>query len=83
MSQEKVDRHKEEKRNRAKIIKKEKRNWRMTEGALALVAVVLVAWVGVSAYNMVQSSSEEETTVLETYSVNTTALDNYMSGLDY
>ena len=30
MSQAKVDRYKEEKRNRAKIIKKEKRQWMVT-----------------------------------------------------
>ncbi|MCD7736313.1 MAG: hypothetical protein LUI07_05030 [Lachnospiraceae bacterium] len=80
MSQEKVDRYKEEKRNRAKIIRKEKRQWMLTKAGIGVVAVLLVAWVGISVYNYSDTSST--TTVdLPTYTVNTMALDDYMDGL--
>ncbi|MCC8067548.1 MAG: hypothetical protein LIO94_10705 [Clostridiales bacterium] len=81
MSQEKVDRYKEQKKNRAKIIKKEKRQWMLTKAGMGLVAVLLVAWVGVSVYNYTGTSDDTSTVDLPTYTVNTTALDDYTSML--
>ncbi len=81
MSQEKVDRYKEEKRNRAKIIKKEKREWMLTKIGLAAIAVIIVGWVGMSVYTGVKQS-DENTAVLETYTLDTSALDEYIDGLD-
>lgn len=80
MSQAKVDRYKEEKRNREKIIKKQKREWMLTKIGLSLVGLVLVAWVGVSIYSGVTSTDGIDTEK-PTYTVNTTAIDDFMSEL--
>lgn len=80
MSQAKVDKYKEEKRNRAKIIKREKRQWMATKAGLSLVAVVLVAWAGVSIYNGV-TSPDGANANKPTYTVNTTAINDFMDGL--
>ena len=80
MSQAKVDKYKEEKRNRAKIIKKEKRQWMATKAGLSLVALVLVAWVSVSVYNGVTSPDSTDTNK-PTYTVDTTAIDDFVDGL--
>lgn len=81
MSQAKVDRYKEEKRNRAKIMKKQKREWMATKAGLSLVGLALVAWIGISAYNMVVSPSGAADNK-PTYTVDTTALDDFLSGLN-
>lgn len=83
MSQAKVDRYKEEKRNRDQIIKKQKREWMLTKLGLSVVAVVMVVWVGVSVYNNVTAPDETTTESLETYTVDTTALDEYLYDLNY
>lgn len=80
MSQAKVDRYKEEKRNRAKIIKKEKRQWMATKLGMYLVGLVLVAWIGVSVYNGVTTKDASEIEK-PTYTVDTTALDDFMMDL--
>lgn len=81
MSQAKVDRYKEEKRNRAKIIKKEKREWLFTKIGLAAIAVVMIGWVGMSVYTSIENS-DENTEVLETYTLDASALDDYIDGLN-
>lgn len=81
MSQAKVDRYKEEKRNRAKIIQREKRQWAATKAGLSLVALVLVAWIGFSVYNGINAPSDTTTVEKETYTVDTTAVDDFMSDL--
>ena len=80
MSQAKVDRYKEEKRNRAKLIKKEKREWMFTKLGLAAIAVIMIGWVGMSVYTSIQDS-DEEIGILETYTIDTSALDEYISSL--
>ena len=81
MSQAKVDRYKEEKRNRAQIIKKQKREWMAMKAGMSLVALVMVAWVGSSIYNTLNPA---DTTPAEkpTYTVDTTAIDDFMDTLD-
>ena len=81
MSQAKVDRYKEEKRNRAQIIKKQKREWMAVKAGLSLVALVMVAWVGFSVYTTL---NPEDTTVTEkpTYTVDTSAIDDFMETLE-
>lgn len=77
MSQAKVDRYKEEKRNRKETMAKEKRKHTLSVLAGGLVAVVFAAWIGVSGYNMYQANKP-----LETIYVDMTEFDNYMSSLD-
>lgn len=79
MSQAKVDRYKEEKRNREKIMKKQKMEWMATKIGLSLVGLVMVAWIGVSVYNGVTNTQTDTTQELASYTVNTTALDEFMN----
>ncbi len=80
MSQAKVDRYKEEKRNRAQIIKKQKREWMAIKTGMSLVALVMVAWVGFSVYNTL---NPKDTTVTEkpTYTVDVAAINDFMETL--
>ena len=81
MSQAKVDRYKEDKRNRDKIIKKQKREWMLTKLGLSAVGLVMVAWIGVSVYNGITTDTTEETVERAAYSVDTTALNDYLIDL--
>ncbi len=81
MSQAKVDRYKEEKKNRAKIIKREKREWAATKAGLSLVALALVAWIGFSVYTGVNSTSDDTVVEKDTYTVDMTALDDFLADL--
>ncbi len=56
MSQAKVDRYKEEKANRKKIMRREKIANKLRKCVVGLVAIALVFWIGYSAYNMYESS---------------------------
>ena len=78
MSQAKVDRYKEEKRNREKILKKEKRQLLLMKIGGAVVGVVLVGWIGFSVYHQTTNTANASG---KTYSVDTAALDNYMSNM--
>lgn len=77
MSQAKVDRYKEAKKNRKEIMAKEKRQQALMKVIGGAVVVVLVAWIGVSGYNMYEANKP-----LETVYVDTTAIDDYMTTLD-
>lgn len=81
MSQAKVDRYKEEKKNRAKIIKKEKRQLLAMKLGASVVAVALVAWFGVSAYLGFQSEDATTTAEKTTYTINTSAIDEFLTDL--
>ena len=81
MSQAKVDRYKEQKRNREKIKKKEKREWVLTQAVLGVIAAVMVIWVGGAIYNGVTgsgSTEDEAPAALETYTIDTSALDDFV-----
>ena len=81
MSQAKVDRYKEEKKNRAKIIKKEKRQLLAMKLGASAVAVVLVVWFCASVYLGFQSQDATTTTEKTTYTVNTSAIDDFLTDL--
>ena len=51
MSQEKIDRYKQEKANRKKNLKKQRTMSLIRKGVLALACVALVGWLGYSAYD--------------------------------
>lgn len=59
MSQQKVDKYKEKKANREKIMKKEKRIRRVEFIVIIAVIAAAVVWFGVSVYN--NSKAQEQT----------------------
>lgn len=77
MSQEKVNRYKEEKKNRKEMMAKEKRVQKLQTFAGVAVLAVLVGWIGVSAYHVYEANQP-----LETLYVDITAIDDYMTSLD-
>lgn len=76
MSQEKVNRYKEQKANRKKIMKKEKIMNVVRSTLLSLVALALVGWLGYSAYTNYQAGIPRETTEIDY-----TAVTDYMNEL--
>ena len=77
MSQAKVDRYKEEKKNRKAIIAKEKRKHVLCVAAAVLVAVAVLGWAGVSGYQAYQNNKP-----LETIYTDMSAINDYMTSLD-
>ncbi|MBO7709989.1 MAG: hypothetical protein J6S83_05945 [Lachnospiraceae bacterium] len=84
MSQAKVDRYKEEKKNRKQIMAKEKREWAMIKAGGGILAALVVAWIGFSVYQTINAPKEPENTpiVVTDYTVNTDALNDYISSLN-
>ena len=84
MSQAKVDRYKEEKKNRKQIMAKEKREWAMIKAGGGILAALIVAWIGFSVYQTINAPKEPENTPIEVtdYTVNTDALNDYISSLN-
>ena len=78
MSQEKVDRYKEYKANKQKIWKKEKRVRRLEYSAALVVAAALLGWFGFSVYQKVSDPGEQSAQV---YTMDTTAVDEYLQGI--
>ena len=77
MSQEKVDRYKEQKRNRKAIQAKKKRNALITKVCASLVVLALVAWLG---YSFADSYEKKQNSGPVTADI--TALDDYVTSLD-
>ncbi len=78
MSQKKVDAYKTRKGQHNKADKKEKMLFGLEMFAWAFICVVIVAWIGYSAYVKVTGSKEN---VVQNTVMDTTALDNYISNL--
>ena len=76
MSQEKVDRYKQEKANRKKIMKKQRIMNVLRTCAASLVGLALVGWLGYSAYDTYTANQEREVV-----SVNYDAINDYLNGL--
>lgn len=76
MSQEKVDRYKEQKANRKQIMKKEKRMRALRNAAACFVFVAVIGWIGFSGYQ-----SYEENKTYEKAEVDYTSVADYMNGL--
>ena len=76
MSQAKVDRYKEEKKNRKQTIKKEKRNRVLGRTLGVVIAAAIVCWIGFSGYSYYQEKKPMTKTELSM-----TALNEYMSNL--
>lgn len=58
MSQEKVDRYKQEKANRKKTMHRQRVMGVVRKCVLALAAVALIGWLGFSAYDIYDSNKE-------------------------
>ena len=78
MSQKKVDAYKSKKLHRGKADKKEKVLFTLEMFAWAFICVVIIAWIGYSAYVIVTGTKEN---VVQNTVMDTSALDNYMSSL--
>lgn len=76
MSQEKVDKYKKDKANRKKIMRKERAMSIVRKAILTLAALVLVGWLGYSAYDIYDSNQERS--VAE---VNFDSVTEYLNGL--
>ena len=78
MSQKKVDSYKAGKNNRSRTAKKEKLIDRLEILAWVMICVAMVAWIGYSAYAKVTA---KEASIVKETDVDTSAIDNYVSGL--
>lgn len=77
MSQEKVNRYKEEKANRKQIMRKQKLMHTVRATLMGVVAVALVGWLGYSAYGIYEDKQPRE--VVE---VDYTAVSAYLQSLN-
>lgn len=76
MSQQKVDKYKEDKANRQKIMKKEKRIRRFEYTATFIVLIALVGWISFSVYSKAKAS-----TPAKQYVMDLNAVDEYIYGI--
>lgn len=76
MSQEKVDRYKKEKANRKQMIRKQRMMNVLRKCVLTVSALLLVGWLGYSAYDTYTSNQERELV-----SVNYDAVNTYLNNL--
>ena len=77
MSQEKVDRYKKLKKDRKKIVKKEKRMRTLAYAVTADLCLAFVGWAGWSGYTIYEKNKPVSYT-----EVNMDSLTNYYSNLD-
>lgn len=77
MSQEKVDRYKQEKANRKKNLQKAKRKRLAAYSGVVLVVVLIAAWITYSGINSYTRSQAAQKTP-----VNLNAITDYMTGLN-
>lgn len=81
MSQAKVDRYKEYKKNKTQILKREKRMRQLEMLIAALVLCAFAVWIGWSVYHNVTSSGEATAVAAEPIEVDMNAYSDYVSGL--
>ena len=70
MSQEKVDRYKKEKANRKKNLKKEKFQNILRKSVVGVVGLVLIRWIGYSAYGTYESNKPKDKVQIDYTAVN-------------
>lgn len=76
MSQEKVDRYKKEKANRKQTMKKEKMQNALRKCIVGVVALILVGWIGYSAYGTYQAKQPKPEAEIDY-----TAMDEFMQDI--
>ena len=83
MSQAKVDRNKEQKRNVKKIMAQERRSWMLTQAVLYAIIAAVVIWIAVALYQAVKAPTTDTSSVQSvSYTVDTSALDDYSASLE-
>ncbi len=83
MSQAKVDRNKEQKRNVKKIMAQERRSWMLTQAVLYAIIAAVVIWIAVALYQAVKAPTSDTSSVQSvSYTVDTSALDDYIASLE-
>ncbi len=60
MSQEKVDRYKQEKANRKQNVKKEKLKNTLRKCGVGIVGLALIGWIGYSAYGTYEAKKPQQ-----------------------
>lgn len=65
MSQEKVNKYKQDKANRKEIMKKEKMQHMVRRLVVAVCGLALVVWLGYSAYNVYEANQTKETVAVD------------------
>ncbi len=76
MSQEKVNKYKEEKANRKTILKRHKRNRIIARVISSVIGLAIVGWIGYSIYDRAMTNIKTSQTEVDLAAVN-----NYISGL--
>jgi len=76
MSQEKVNKYKEEKANRKEIMAKEKKEKMLVKVCAGVVALALFGWLGYSLYNTVTRPDTSDVLI------NTEAMDEYLGEVE-
>lgn len=76
MSQAKVDRYKEEKANRKEIMKRQKRKRAAVWAATVVICAAVIGLIAFSGYKSYQAKQPRDS-----YEVNYTSIDEYLSGL--
>ncbi len=80
MSQAKVDHNKELKKNRKKIVQKQKRSKIYARLCGVVVVLAIIGWIGYSAYGVYEEAHADDP--LPVLSADTTAVDEYLSDLE-
>lgn len=80
MSQEKVDRYKQQKGNRQKLQQREKLLFRLEMAGAGLILAALIVWFSMAVYSNNQAKKESERPTTTT-TMNVTELQDYLSGL--
>lgn len=80
MSQAKVDRYKQEKANRKKIMRKEKRLLFLEKLGGCLLCAAVIVWLGYSVYDSVQKSDDTAAETITT-EVNLDSIYDYYATL--
>ena len=81
MSQKKVEAYKEYKKNKAQILKREKRMRKIEYGIIIAICCVFVGWFGFSIYNSATRKSESQTETPVAVELNMDAYENYVHSL--
>ena len=81
MSQKKVDQYKEYKRNKEKILKREKQIRKLEYIILIVLCCVFVGWFGYSIYDSATHKADAETEAVQPVEVDMNAYGSYVNQL--